>query len=56
MGRGHWLGRAPVCAGIDKFSLHAAVRWHSRLVGVSLLEFMQRIVALVPAPRLRLTG
>ena len=56
MGRGHRLGRAPLCAGFDKFSLHAAVRWHSHLVGVSMLEFMQRIVALVPGPRLRLTG
>lgn len=55
-GRWHWRGRAPPCAGIDKFSLRAAVRWHYHLVVVSLLEFMQRIVALVPGPRLRLTG
>jgi hypothetical protein len=52
--------RQPLCADIDGFSLHAAVRVeaHDRRrlehLVMSPLEFMQRLAALVPRPRLHL--
>ena len=58
--------RQPLCADIDGFSLHAAVRGQVELqlktpwrdgtthLVMSPLEFIQRVAALVPRPRLHL--
>ena len=58
--------RQPLCADIDGFSLHAAVRGQVELqlktpwrdgtthLVMSPLEFIQRLAALVPRPRLHL--